>query len=100
MRWPSFSIAAVISGSQAPRDIAALASALLEKLTRPISRTIVDDDDLLIDRHRVNAVDQLNDRLALVEARNDDRSSEGDGPEGIQGQCWGVAHWVPGRKIR
>ena len=41
-----------------------------------VGRRVVDDDDLLADRHRAHALDQLADRQALVEDGHDDREGE------------------------
>src|SRR5207244_11019369 len=81
-----------VAGRQLKDDVALLCGTLLEQRARPVSRKVVDDDDLLVDWRRLDAIDQLEDGVTFVEAGNDDRCAQCDGWQGIGGQRWQVAH--------
>jgi hypothetical protein len=67
---PAWDTLEMFARAQVQDDVTALLGALLEERARTVGRTIVDDDHLFIDRRRLDAIDQLKDRLALVEAGN------------------------------
>ena len=51
---------------------AVLAVHLAQDVARAVLRAVVDDDDLLLDRHRLHLADELADRLRLVVDGDDD----------------------------
>src|SRR6266508_3261614 len=50
---------------------------LLEHARRLVRRPVVDDDDLLVELERVNALEHVADRRLLVVRRDDERDSTG-----------------------
>ena len=65
-RGPFAAVARTSGRARHRRDLALLG----QQLAGPISRAVVDDDDLLLEGHRADAVEQLGDGRPLVVARD------------------------------